>query len=62
MGAAGAGGVVAFDGYAELAVDPWGPALRAFVAAVRAGASSPLDAHRGLLLQELIDRSLRALA
>ncbi len=61
-GAEGGDAVVDFDGYASLGDDPWGPARRAFVAAVGAGRSGALDVHRGLLLQELIERSLRALA
>jgi predicted dehydrogenase len=58
----GASGTAGFDGYASVADDPFAPARRAFAAAVRSGRAGELDVHRGLALQTLIDRALRALA
>lgn len=58
----GTSDVVAFDGVAAAADEPWSEARRSFVEAVRAGRSPELDVHRGLMLQELIDRAQRALA
>ncbi len=59
----GPAGALEFDGVAAAAqAEPWSLARRTFADAVRAGRSPALDVHRGLMLQELIDRSLRALA
>ncbi len=55
-------GVLAFDGVAGAADEPWSAARRSFAQAVRAGVPPPLDARRGLVLQELIDRAARAAA
>jgi predicted dehydrogenase len=58
----GPAGVLEFDGVAASQDDPLPLARRTFAEAVRAGRSTELDVHRGLVLQELIDRALRALA
>lgn len=50
-----------YDGVAAARDEPWSAARRAFAEAVRTGRPSELDVHRGLMLQELIDRGLRAL-
>jgi predicted dehydrogenase len=58
----GPAGSLEFDAAAAAREEPWPRARRAFVEAVRAGRPPELDVHRGLRLQELIDRALRALA
>jgi predicted dehydrogenase len=57
----GESGEVAYDGYAPQAEEPWGTARRAFAAAVAAGRPGAVDARRGLVLQDIIERSLAAL-
>jgi hypothetical protein len=58
----GTAGVLAFDAVAASRDDPFPLARRAFVEAVRTSRSTALDVHRGLAIQGLIDRALRALA
>lgn len=58
----GASGTIAFDVIASSGETPWSRIRAEFVAAVRAGKSPALDAHRGLELQRLIDRAMRAIA
>lgn len=54
-------GALEFDVAAASAESPW-PAVRSsFAEAVRTGRSPALDVHRGLEIQVLIDRALRAL-
>lgn len=48
------------DAVAVAKEEPWAAARRSFVDAVRAGRAPELDVRRGLRLQELIDRALRA--
>ena len=57
----GPGGALEFDAVAASVDDPWPTARRRFAEAVRSGRSHETDVHRGLLLQELIERGLRAL-
>jgi len=57
----GAGGALEFDAVAAAAEEPWAEARRRFAAAFREGKPSALDARRGLVLQRLIDRALKAL-
>ncbi len=57
----GPAGALEFDAVAASVDDPLPLARRTFVEAVRAGRSPALDVHRGLVLQELIGRALRAL-
>ena len=58
----GAGGALEFDAVAASSELPWARVRRTFAGAVRAGRSCPLDAHRGLALQHLIDRAQRSMA
>lgn len=55
-------GALEFDAVAASAEEPWAEARRQFAEAFRSGRPSALDVKRGLLLQRLIDRALRALA
>ena len=57
----GPAGALAFDAVAASQDDPLPLARRTFVEAVRAGRSTVLDVHRGVVLQELIEQALRAL-
>jgi predicted dehydrogenase len=54
--------VVEFDGVAAASEAPWPAARRAFVEAVRAGSATDLDVRRGLVLQEVIEKAMRAVA
>jgi len=59
----GADGTLAFDAIAaSQAETPWPRVRRTFADAVRAGRSPALDVHRGVAIQELIERALRAIA
>lgn len=51
-----------FDGVAAASDEPWPLVRRTFAEAVRTGVAPPLDVRRGLVLQESIDRALRAVA
>lgn len=53
----GPSGTLTYDARQLDHAECWPVLRREFAAAVRAGASSDLDVHRGLLLQELIDRA-----
>lgn len=55
-------GALAFDAVAASVEEPWAEFRRRFAEAYRSGRSGPLDVRRGLELQRLIDRALRALA
>jgi predicted dehydrogenase len=55
-------GRLAFDAVAAARDEPWSAARRGFAEAVRAGRAPELDVHRGLRIQEWIDRALSALA
>ena len=58
----GPAGTLEFDGVAASSESPWARVRRTFAEAVRSGHSPEHDAHRGLALQELIDRARRSLA
>lgn len=58
----GAKGALAFDAVAASVEEPWAEFRRRFAEAFRSGQSGPLDVHRGLHLQRVIDQALRALA
>jgi hypothetical protein len=55
-------GALEFDAVAIASQSPWARVRREFAAAVRSGRPPALDAHRGLELQDLIDRAHRSLA
>jgi len=57
----GPSGALEFDAVAAATDEPWSLARRTFADAVRSGRSPELDARHGLRIQQLIDRSLRAL-
>lgn len=57
----GPGGALEFDLVAASGDDALGPARRTFAGAVRAGRPPALDVHRGVELQEIIERALGAL-
>lgn len=50
-------GVLALDNTGRVRDDAWATLRREFASAVRTGTSHPLDVHRGLYLQRLIDRA-----
>jgi hypothetical protein len=58
----GPDGLLDFDAVAASSDDALPAARRSFVDAVRAGRSPALDAHRGLVLQEWIERALASLS
>lgn len=57
----GPNGALEFDVAAASAEAPWPAVRRTFAEAVRTGRSPEFDVHRGLEIQVLIDRALRAL-
>lgn len=57
----GAQGALEFDAVAASSESPWARVRKSFADSVRAGRSGPLDAHRGLELQQLIDRAQRSM-
>lgn len=54
-------GALEFDAVAASVEDPWPAVRRSFAEAVRAGRSPDIDVRRGLVIQELIERSRAAL-
>jgi predicted dehydrogenase len=55
-------GTLEFDAVAASVEEPWAEVRRRFAEAYRLGRSAGLDVHRGLSIQRLIDRAMRALA
>lgn len=54
----GPAGVLAYDGSNDRREDQWAAIRRTFAEAVRSARPTPLDAHRGLMIQAWLERAL----